>query len=451
MRRPLVWPPLVETLAAAADHPERLYLVGGVVRDALLGIPSLDLDLAADGSGLRIARRIANRIGGAYYPVDAERGTGRIVFDDAHVDIATFRGPTLEADLAGRDFTINAIAVPLSDPEHIIDPLGGEHDLLVERVLRQCSPTSISDDAIRALRAVRQAVQFRLRMAPQTTDAVRAAAAALVDESGNLAQPERVRGDIFKMLKLGRMRQSMRLMHALGLLAVVSPGPIKDEQIDLLRAVETLLVNISSRRDDNSAADLLHGTAVMVLDRYRRQLQEHSTIPYPDGRMRAGLLALATLAAEQFPAEDWSDQLRLSRDERRVLAGIDRARELALRDWEPPDVRDIHRYFRATGEEGIDGILLRLAEILTQGIDPADWGYLLDKSAGPLLHSFFRAYQQIIAPPPLLTGTDLMAELAVEPGPLVGEVLAVLLEEQAAGTITTREEALLFVEHYISE
>ena len=104
-----------QTIAWLAGQDIQIYLVGGCVRDRLLGRPVYDLDVAVDGDGLRLARRLANRFGGAYYPLDDARQTGRAILDDQRgehlvVDVARLRGQDLAADLADRDFSLNALA-----------------------------------------------------------------------------------------------------------------------------------------------------------------------------------------------------------------------------------------------------------------------------------------------------------------------------------------------------
>ena len=99
------------------------WLVGGTVRDQLLGRDSHDIDIAVASGALAIARKLANVLGGAYFPLDVERETGRVVMPNrAVIDVAMLRGSDIQDDLAARDFTINALARSLADPGHLIDP-----------------------------------------------------------------------------------------------------------------------------------------------------------------------------------------------------------------------------------------------------------------------------------------------------------------------------------------
>ena len=149
-------------------------------------------DLAVAQGGIHLARRIANGLDGDFYVLDRERDVARALLDTEDgkilVDVARLRGASLSADLADRDFTINAMAVELgTDCRQIIDPLGGETDARA-KVLRQCGPDSLHNDPLRALRALRLAAQFELRIEPATRVSMHAVRDRLYDSSA-----ERVR------------------------------------------------------------------------------------------------------------------------------------------------------------------------------------------------------------------------------------------------------------------
>ncbi len=459
-RRQPVWPDFVAALAAHAPDPARLYLVGGAVRDALRHCPIHDYDLATPDDGLDLGRRLADALGGRYYAVDPTRRTGRVLLSMPEgtitVDVASFRGPDLHADLEGRDFTINAMAAPLAQPERVIDPLGGQDDLFVHKRLRQCTPASIPNDPIRSLRAVRLARQFGLRIEAATLAAVRGAGPQLLDEEGALRQPERARDELFKMLAGARPAGALRLLNALGLWQVLAPAGLAalDELVlAVVNRLSDLFAIISPQRDDNTAADLTLGVAVMVLDRYRRQLQDYLSQTFGDGRSITALLTLGALTPSDHPdpALLWAARLRLSNAEQKILSALYATRPF-LADRRPLSDREKHRYYRAVGETGIAGVLLMLAEVLAAHHplpDPVAWGNLLEEVAAPLLDAFFRRHQQIVAPPPLVDGDELIRTLGLTPGPQVGQLLAQLLEAQAAGEVRTKREALRLAERLL--
>ncbi|NPA93792.1 MAG: CCA tRNA nucleotidyltransferase, partial [Chloroflexi bacterium] len=164
-------PPIIKDLQDAVPTPQEVYLVGGTVRDLLRGHPIHDVDLVVPRDGLAFARKLANNLKAAFYPLDASRDTGRIILGEGSqrmiIDVAVFRGPTLEDDLRARDFTVNAMAMPLHQPTQLIDPTQGLRDLKDKR-LRACTSHAFADDPLRVLRGVRLAVALQFRIEPQT-------------------------------------------------------------------------------------------------------------------------------------------------------------------------------------------------------------------------------------------------------------------------------------------
>ena len=459
-RRPILWPDIIERIGEIAESPSRLYLVGGIVRDTLRGRPGHDIDLATPDNGLKIARRLANKLGGAYYPVDPERGTGRAIIEDEGrtlvIDVASFRGETLYDDLQARDFTINAIAVQFDRLDQIIDPFNGQSDLFDKRVIRQCQPTSIADDPVRALRAIRQALSLNLHLDKETTQAVKAAAPRLLNEEGRLRSAERVRDEVFKILGGVRPIGGLRLLNALGLLDILCPISLDeidiDERLAYLEQLAHLLTVISNRRTDNTASKMVLGVAVMILDRHRKQLQEHFFEQhYGDERSRAAVVLLGGL----LPGYNhlWKEHFQLSNEEDHLLTRLE---GIWCIDFLPIgwiDNRAIYRYYQAMDEAGVDGVIVKLAEVLARQWptpDAKEWGSLLDDVASPLLDGYFRRYQEVVAPPPLITGHDLMETLSMKPGREIGEVLAQIIEGQAAGELKTKKQAMRFAEKVIS-
>lgn len=458
-RRPFHWPPLVEQLPQLVAYPSRHYLVGGIVRDALRGQPGYDLDLVTLDDGLQVARLLADRLGGAYYPVDPERHTGRVILNregdqPTIIDIASLRGADLLADLVGRDFTINAMVVPLADLEQIGDPLGGETDLLVHKVLRQCSPDSIASDPVRALRAVRQSIQFNLRIEKETLAAVRAHGIDIASSQGELQQPERVRDEFIKILAGPRPAGALRLVHNMGLWQAIVPFETATEdeparQFALVERLHDLFTIISPQRDDNTAADLILGVAVMILDRHRHFLQDHLNQQFADGRPRCALSYLVALTPPDEPAISWADWLRLSRIERHALERIYTALQIDLPQHGRPGDVTLHRYYREVGEAGMDGLLLRVAYYLADHWptpNAEEWGLWLDQVISPALDAFVRRYQEVVAPPPLITGDDLVSDLHLKPGPRIGQLLETVLEAQISGKVKTKKQALRLAE-----
>ena len=178
MSYPLPFSPLLDSVRNALPDVE-IYLVGGAVRDMLLNRVSHDLDFAIPKDAIQSARRAAHALHADFYVLDESFDTARVILSADNgtrdiLDFAAFRGSDLEADLRGRDFTINAIVYDLRN-ETILDPLGGASDLR-SKLIRACSESSLKDDPIRILRAVRQAAALDFKIEAETRKAMKQAA-----------------------------------------------------------------------------------------------------------------------------------------------------------------------------------------------------------------------------------------------------------------------------------
>lgn len=491
--RPLRWDASIDALRDVLDPATEVYLVGGAVRDAYLHRPLNDIDLATPGDGRPLARHIANAFGGAYYPLDRERGVGRalIPWQDGQltIDVAQFRGPDLLTDLRKRDFTINAMAVLLTGDLHeVYDPTGGLDDLTAKQ-LRHCTPSAIPDDPVRALRAVRASIAFHLTIEHTTRESIKTHAAALATIS-----PERVRDEFFQILETARPAAALATLHRLGLLAHIVPEAVAMQNItqppphqyDLwphtLRTVEhldTLLHVLGPRREAERTANLQAAAVLSALHAFREPLRDHLAHTWPNKRSHRALLLLAallhdagkpsarTINAEeriQFHqhelhgediAEDRGNGLRLSNNEIARLMIIIRhhMRPHWLFADHPASRRAVYRFWRDTGTAGVDVCLLAIADYLaTYGttLDTAVWTDYL-QHIQTLLAYYFEHPAEEIAPPTLLTGQELLDELNLVPGPQIGALLEALREAQATGEVTTKKEALDFVQRLLSD
>ncbi len=481
----LDWPPVLEALRPLlAANPMPVYLVGGAVRDAYLRRPVHDLDFATADDGCRVARSLANKLNGAYYPLDVERGVGRAILDyngeRFNIDIARFRGDTLADDLAYRDFTMNAMAVPMGgDLQQIIDPMGGLADLK-RKWVRRCTPDSISTDPVRALRAVRQANALKLMIEADTRKDLHQNGPRIAS-----ASVERVRDEFMSMLGGPRPQAALRALDSLGLLRLLIPEvdamrgvtqspphtfDVWEHTLNVVERLDGVITTISPARTDDSAADTAYGLIVYLLDRYRRHLNEHLDTPLPNDRSVKALLVLAALLHDcakpltrsvdedgrihfyqhEVKGADMALErgtaLRLSNEEVTRLAEIVRHHMRPMHLHETPAIsrRAVYRFWNATGKHGIDVCILTLADYLGMvgvTLTVQDWVRHLEV-VSVLLDGYFNQREVVVAPPPLVTGHDLMAALSLRPGPQVGRLLALISEAQAAGEIETAEQAL---------
>jgi tRNA nucleotidyltransferase/poly(A) polymerase len=226
---------------------EEAWVVGGAVRDELLGRPVVDLDIAL-ADPRRAARAYARRSGGAPFPLSDRHGAWRVALDGGRtVDFTPLRG-TIEDDLATRDFTVNAIAVPLGGGEPV-DPFGGRRDL-DQLLLRAVAETAFEDDPLRLLRAVRFVDQFGFTLDAATSRLIRAAA-QLVDQPAG----ERIVAELEHLSAGG-----FRLLDELGLLAPLggSVAELRDEDSDAIRLVRVFSTNLERYPISNDRRRLLH-------------------------------------------------------------------------------------------------------------------------------------------------------------------------------------------------
>ncbi len=479
-------PPLVaEVLAHLPDAP-RLWLVGGAVRDQILGRPVLDLDFAVDGEARRLARRVAGPLGAAYYELDAERDTGRVLLPAARggqsLDFARLRGGSIEADLAARDFSIDAMAVSPDAPEVVLDPTGGLQDLR-DRRLRQAGPTAIEADPLRALRGVRLATELDLTIEPKTLASIRRAGSGL-----SRVSPERIRDEWMRVLQAERPGRPLRVLDHLGLLGVACPEiePLRGlaqppphafdgltHTLAVLDRLAELLAVLGPDSEEHRPADLTLGEASLRLGRFRGGLEGYLGHELAPGRTRRQLLFMAALlhdvgkpsTGQPGPggrtrfigheahgaqlAADRGRALRLSNDEIEFLVSAieHHMRPEMLQSASTVTRRAAYRFFQDAGSAGIGIVLLSLADLLGKyAASPpqAEWAGRVAVARGLLLATF-EEHAQIVEPQKLIGGEDVMQALGLEPGPIVGTLLEALREAQAEGGVRTRDEALAFV------
>ena len=173
---------LLEKIIDIVPDEQGVYLVGGAIRDFLLGKESHDLDFVVRKELKRTARTVAEVVGGAFYMMDKERLTARVIYQGQErfiLDFALMRGNTIEEDLLKRDFTINAIGLDLNNPAQMLDPLRGAQDLH-DKLLRCCNNEAFLDDPVRILRAVRLAFQIDLKFEKKTLQQLKNAVPNLI-------------------------------------------------------------------------------------------------------------------------------------------------------------------------------------------------------------------------------------------------------------------------------
>jgi putative nucleotidyltransferase with HDIG domain len=449
--------------AALAGRPA--WLVGGAVRDRLLGRALTDLDLVVDGDPEQAARAIAHAAGrAACFALSEDFGAWRVVARDRtwQADVERLRGETLEADLLLRDFTVNAIAEPI-DGGAPIDPLGGLEDLTARR-LRMAGPRAFVDDPLRVLRLVRMEVELELESEPQTSRAAHAQAGELRRVSA-----ERVFVELRRILATQQARRGVELMSELGATAVVLP------ELQALRGVEQ---NRFHHLD-------VYGHTLEALDRTIELQADPSPILGDEHAAELGRLLSEPLADELTRGEAlrWGVLLHDAakpltkgvrpEDGRVTFIGHDaRGAELAravlgrlraserlrahvaalvrnhlrlgflVHEPQPLECRTVYSYLRACEPVEVDVTLLSVADRLATRGDSAHEAIETHmRVARAMLGDALRWRAEGLAPP-LWRGDELARELGIDVGPRVGELLEELAEGQYVGELVTREQAL---------
>jgi tRNA nucleotidyltransferase (CCA-adding enzyme) len=402
-------PELREAIGAVSGAYEGIYLVGGSVRDMLLGAESFDVDIAVEGDAIALARELARLLHGRVR-AHAKFGTALLVYGEPQqqrrVDVVTTRTEFYDApaalpsvehasireDLFRRDFTINAMAVSLkaADFGRLVDPFGGRRDL-EQRRLRVLHNLSFVDDPTRIFRAVRYESRLGFRMDEHALALARSCVEmGLV---GDLSKT-RLREELVAILDEPDAPQSLLRLAEIGVAAAMHPHLAADAEA--ARLVQRLLE---------------------LRDRYAPEVP----------RWRLGLAVLA----RRLPPHElyrWLEALRLRRrDVERIAGAVAVAPKLLQRLGQRPSAAEIV----ATADPyAPDAPLLALAL----------------EDVGPL-HEYFRRLRRVRLE---VSGADLVA-LGLEESPRVGEVLAELRRRKLNGALGGREQELETARQLIRE
>jgi putative nucleotidyltransferase with HDIG domain len=340
---------------------------------------------------------------------------------------------------------------------------------------------------VRILRGVRQAAAFGFTIDKNTREWMKSAA----DKIGNVSV-ERIRDEVFKILGGPKASASIRALEMLDVLERLMPELVKmkgvmqspphihdvwTHTLSVLDQLDGLLSGLSPGFDAETTSDLFMGLVSLRVGRYREQIAEHLAKPLNPTRPHRSLLFLAALYHDVCKPDtrsvDETGHVRffdhdikgaevaaergrafnLSNDEVARLNDIVRNHmrfhffaDRLEKENQPPSRKAIYRFFRDSGGAGIDLILLALADVRgTRGseLTQETWSANLD-IARILLENYWERPAEVVNPPRLLDGNDLMKELNIKPGRIIGQLLESIRENQAAGKIADREQALAF-------
>ena len=485
---------LIESVRQNLPAGTPCWLVGGAIRDMLLERPLHDMDFVLPGGARQIAQAVSHALGGVSFSLDNERDTHRVIRkladgSDFYLDFIQQNGDSIQADLAARDFTINALAVELSALDKLVDPLGGLADLRGKR-LKACSPGAMLADPVRCLRGIRQAGTLGFTLEKDTIGWIRAALPHL-----NNCSPERIRDEVFRIFEDAHPERALRVLDTLGGMEVLFPEllPLKetpqtaphqlnawDHSLAAVSSLEEVMTILTSLPDGEGKGNWLMGMISLHLGRYRDRIRTYlAECPTPP-RSRRSLLFLSALyhdAGKPETATTGEDERRHFYRHERVSSPLAVQRSLALAmsnieiDWLERIIRHhmrihhlanqvdeltpraIYRFFKSTENAGVGVCLLSLADLL------ATYGTTITREAleaelvicQRLLEAWWERPDELINPPRLLTGSDLIKDLKIAPGPVLGELLECIRVAQVEGKVKSREDGLALAHAWLTD
>jgi poly(A) polymerase len=449
----------------------RTWLVGGAVRDALDGRATEDIDIVTAADVAAIASKIARAGGGTAFELSGEFGAWRVVARSHawQIDISPLREGSLDADLAMRDFTINAIAQPLSGGE-LVDPHDGASDL-ERRILRIVGPDSLTTDPLRALRLVRLACELELEPDSEAVAAARDVAPQLTRVAA-----ERVFAELKRVVTCERALDALKLLDELGLSEVILP------ELWALRGVEQSRFHHAdvaghTREVLAAAIELERDPGAVLGAEHAGELAELLREPLADELTRGDALRFGALlhdiakpltrgVTEQgrviFPSHDERGaalareiltRLRTSERLRAHVAALTRhhLRLGFLVHRRPLSRRDVYEYLDATDEVAVDVTLLSVADRLATRGDAAEESIARHVELARELMPDLLRWRREGRPEPLVRGDALARALALRPGRRIGELLSELAAAQFAGEVSTEQDAIAWARERVDQ
>ncbi|MEO0079917.1 MAG: HDIG domain-containing metalloprotein [candidate division WOR-3 bacterium] len=430
---------------------QRLYLVGGTVRDLILGREPADFDFAVSGSGIEFARRFSRRLRGRLVLLSEPDDEARVVYRRRLVfDFNGLGERTIEADLGRRDFTINALAWELCSvgAGKLLDPYGGQRDL-TERKIRPVSSDSLRRDPLRLLRAFRLALELGFEIDT-----------AVLEQGRNVSlstiAAERIGMELLRIMEApgsGRYIEELQRVGRLGEILPQFVPVLEDSQLfrhslDTYLKIEELVTGPSffSRFEpewERYFSGLPYRRALLKLAGLLHDIAKPQT-RFTDTENQVHFYGHDSLGA-RIAARMVGERLRLSRPQVKMIRILiqEHMRLHLLATTPELSERAIRRYFRDLGDEAFGLMILCFAD----GWATAGRTRHLEETINRMLEQK-RAEDARVKVPRLVTGHDLIA-LGMKPGPAFRVILAELEELQLEGKITTKEEGIAYLKSHL--
>jgi len=452
------------------------WIVGGSLRDELLGRPVRDVDVAVAGDPARAAQALAEQVRGPVFRLSEAFGAWRVIDRRAErvYDFAPLQGETIESDLRKRDFTINAMARAIeldalgaTEGEAVgggaallIDPLGGRADL-DSRTLRVLGPEAYESDPLRTLRLARFAAELGFAPDPETERLTQAAAPRVTDAAG-----ERVFGEVRRLLIADGALAGLELTDRLGVLDAVMPELTALHGVDQSdyhhldvydHTLEVLgqQIEVETRLDELFGADAtrLRGVLAEPLGdeltrgealRFGALVHDIGKPATRDVRADGRITFMGHDALGERMVHALCRRLRTSERFARFLAGLTRHHLVLgfLVHERPLDRAQVYRYLRRTAPLGVEVTLLSCADRLATRGRRADEATAVHLELAAALMTAALDWREHGPPRVPVRGDELAEELGIEPGPELGRLLGELEEAAYVGDAGTREQAI---------
>lgn len=441
------------------------YLVGGLLRDLLTGCEAEEADVVVEGNSRKVAEAVAGRISSSVVPLDPKGGGYRIPhpFGLRYLDLVQAEGGSIEHDLLKRDFTVDALALSVEvGPEFgerdLLDPTGGLMDLK-QSTVRMVSEENLQADPIRLLRGWRLKWQLKFQFEPETEASISKLAPLLRKEA-----KERIREELFKVLEMETSPEALREALSLGLLFPIIPElePLRDVPPDGYHHLDGLSHSLETVSKVKVA--LSEGALGPVMEKVVEELGK----PVGHGSSRLSRLRFCALVHDvgkpqtaERDEEGWlhfyghervgakmvreiAERLRFTTKDAEAVEKIIKAHmrpgQLALQPM--VSERAKVRVFRNLGDLTLEVLVLSYADRLA-ACGPELEGWMVERQLGlirELCQKFF-SWREMKGRERLITGHEVMGRYGLEPGPLVGEILKRVEEEQFSRGLKTKEEA----------
>ncbi|HEX8948897.1 MAG TPA: hypothetical protein VF790_08060 [Dissulfurispiraceae bacterium] len=405
------------------------FIVGGAVRDLLLDKGLKDVDIAVKGDALKIAEEFAAEAGGTFVPLDRDFGIARVVKGERSLDIAALRGDSIRSDLADRDLTINAMAIPLEDlpPQpplgkgglggyslpNVIDPFNGREALL-NGIVRMVSEENLVKDPLRIIRVFRFSATLGFSIEERTRDAAARHKHLLHPVAG-----ERIAEEMRHILSVRDSRKAMRAMAEANILRSLFPGLGGEAPEHALRLYE-------------GTEEILNAPSSFFPE-YAWAISEYFSTAY-----KKACLKLSTIFPDPSSAEDAVLRLKMSgREAELIRLMVSNRNRIAVMYAESGGLekRAAIYLIKEFRDDVYPLLVLAAAQSHTRGGGIASF-----------CRSLLSFYHEEIKPrmemPPFVTGDDLISEFRLQPSPLFGKILGGIEDKTLSGELKSREDAL---------